>query len=214
MKKDTKIIIVLAVIVICLLGFISYYFSAEFKNLKSSNETQEKSTETSSSTSESNQEKEDYNNLGKEIQVKVSDDTTLPFYILSEDETTYTLLLKESLGKTTYYSADDCNSSNESGCENKKSDDNISVFLKEKTSSWNNVGEVKIPQVEDYNKIKSLNTDNSFLDEYSCWLLDNEKNNIEKSYYNKDEKNISKDKIYNEQELRPIIKILKIFAEK
>ena len=219
MKRDTKVIIALSIVVIGLLSFISYYFVTELKNTKTTKEIPKEVAEPVSSTENSSentvsQVKEDYTNLGKEIQINVNNGVTLPFYILAEDETTYTLLLKESLGKTVYFSADDCNSSNESGCEHQKGDSNITQLLKEKTNDWNNVGEVRIPRVDDYDKLKNLNKDISFLDQYSFWLEDDEKNTNEKTYYNKDEKSIAKDKIYNEQELRPLIRILKIFEAK
>lgn len=209
MKKDTKIIIIIALVVVSLLSYITYYFTSSLnksepkKEINSSqqinNQVEEEPKE------EVPQIVESTENQGKEVNVQVSSEQVLPFYILKEDDNTYTLIAKNSLGQSPYYTSEDCNSDNENGCVVKTNELNIETFLRENTNTWNNVGEFRLPNKDDITALKHEN---------SYWLKEGEeKEQIDVSYYDSTSQEVKTDKIYNSHDVIPIIKVLKMFVE-
>lgn len=206
MEKQNKIIIIISLLIILLSIYAGGYF---MHNLKNDN----KKITKNSTKKETNEVPNDNKKaMGKEITIAVNDNESFQFYILSENDSTYTLLAKESLGSIPYYTADNCNINNESGCDISDEATNIINLLHEKTATWTNVGEIRLPTYEDIN---NLLTTNDFVHEVSYWLNSNSeiKNNKVAYYVNNEQKTIEKDKLYNNHELIVVITVLKSFEK-
>ncbi len=220
MKNDTKAIIIVSLIVIGLLSYISYYSVKSFQSYQNKSSLTEKKNKKIEKKEETVKQEEPVITkkpkiyspmLGTVVEVQINDTEKLPFVILEEDENTYTLISKDSLGYTTYYANDTCNTSNQNSCAN-ISDKLITKFLKDKTKTWTNVGEIIIPTKEEINELLNLGKDNiSFLTDYSFWLKDYDKD--EAYYFNKDEVSILKDKVYLEHDLKVFIKVMKNYID-
>ena len=217
MKSDTKVIIVISLIVICLLGYIGYYAADTYNQNKK--ETVALKVKTKKTTKKKTpkveiipkEEPKTYSEaFGKEVMIKVNDQEQVPFYILEEDDNTYTLISKNTLGTSSYYKTDDCDEITQSGCENITDELNITKFLQEKTQNWTNIGEIRIPNTQE---IKDLITYQkaSLYQNCSYWLLDDNTKDLA-YYYDNNSRSILEDKVYNSHDVLVIIKVLKSYV--
>ena len=212
MKKNTKWLIGLSIAVVCLLSFIVGNTIMLFNYKNDSNLKKENNSKVVDSKDTNNTEDNSLNNPGssinnsKEVTVEVGKGINLPFYILREDENSYTLIAKDSLGKSEYFKSETCNADNQEGCNGRKVTANVDAFLVSATKEWNYVGNKRIPSKQDIAAAP-------ILPEYSFWL----KNDIttielDAEYYNNKEEMATTDKIFTSYDVVPVIEIIKSYV--
>ena len=212
MKKNTKWIVILSVLIVSLLTYICWHTIVIYQDYKKENSVKNDNI-TKTTNVENNQTAKTYDkshvSVGEELTVKVGNKTKALFYLIGEDENTYTLIAKNSLGKSPYYQYDDCNENNSTGCEIKQTELNIQQYLNEKTTNWINVGEVRIPTEDDLEQAEALPN-------VSFWISndDDNKENLQIPYYDKDSKKLANDYLYNSRDVIPVIRIIKSYILK
>lgn len=217
MNKTSKLIIVIVFLILIISLYLGWYTKSRLEkiNLRNNNPRQD--------IKEKEEIKNIYQNenLGKIVKVKVNNELIKEFYILKEEENAYTLLAKESLGNTYLYTNNNCNSNDESFCD--FNNDYIISYLQENTKDWINVGEIRLPLLEEIVSIGNfkleneqyyIDNSNEFIFNNSYWIDSNKLENENSYYVSLEDKSLKKDKVYNSHEIVPVIKVIKTFIEK
>lgn len=223
MKKKKKILLIILVIIaiLSMLGYLLYNTYNRIKNLEMFDKNFLDST--SEQEKENKKKQKEYEkkikNNGQIVTVSINAEETKQFYILSEDETTYTLLAAEPIGTSAFYLSDECNSENESACN--YTTEYIYDFLASNTASWSYVGNVRLLNMNEIVKIGNFKIENGlytsankdYIYNSSYWIEDNSKDDDKVHYLDKDSKKILKDKMYNQHDVTPVIVVLKAFVK-
>ena len=206
MKTESKIVIGLIACILVLICYVAFNFTKTIMDAT-------KPVEKNENVENIEEKKETTKNLFKEVKVRVNNHNLLAFYIIGEDNETYTLIAKNSVGNTSYNL-----DGNTTGLKY-----DIDKFLEQQTNSWTNIGLIRLPNSQEIIKLGDFiykdnkyttESDNVLVSE-SYWLeheIDST-NTLRTFYVDKDKKSIIEVQATSNYEVLPVIKVIKAYVE-